>query len=386
MSEDEQIEVSIREFSERRKKPHQTIIGSHEIKTRDEDASIVEYVKYLLRVTGYVTLVLDDPQDAAGQAGAPALEPPTTPREAVKEAEVENERIVEEWREQFNAHFSRTELEADNAPCVVMLHGVGRDSSSLEEHIAYFKEKSVKAIALNLPPFGKIVEERDYGFTANFEPEEIESTRYSGQEANFETLADYVVNQLDRLGIEGPVWITGHSQGALIAPYLAKNHHDCIVGFYANSGPIRSGENEVPRKMEKSVEGVLGLYKRFSKAGNVAQKAVAFLRRNIRGFDRIDALELMEKVGGDVLCSCYNSAFKTAWDEVLEGVPEDMPSVFVFGNEDGAVHLLNPNGWKVVDGAIVVHVPGKRHDMISPEDHFRIYATEIARLNEQSKV
>lgn len=311
--------------------------------TRSFIDNAVPYAKYLLEAGCYCYRAIQD-YEVSGAV-------PQSPDSIAK-----TKRRVQ-YEEAFNRKFPSVEVDVENMPRIVLLHGIGRNHREFDDYVAFLKSKGIKddrILALDFPRYGSPVPGK------------------SGQVYGFENLGEWVIEELARRGVgeKEKVSIFGQSLGALVSSYIAVNHQDRVANIIANSGPFRSKGSVVPEKMRKVVEGVL-------RADDRALRIIEFIKARLPSGPTTDFLR---ENSLEMLCQCYSDLFNIDWDtEVLSKI-RNLPIISIIGENDGLLTALNCDGPKIIPDALQIREAGRGHNKPKPEYFWRMWTNEVKKL------
>lgn len=122
--------------------------------------------------------------------------------------------------------------EAGKGQTIVFLHGILGSSLYWREHMDVLKD-NYRVVALDLLGFGR-----------SPKPENIAYSR--------DDHLDYIVSTLDKIGVDKPTIVVGHSMGAILALSFAVRHPERVSRLILISMPIYKNSAEAKREITRS--------------------------------------------------------------------------------------------------------------------------------------
>lgn len=269
-----------------------------------------------------------------------------------------NKLIDKIWHQKFRRPYklASTLDEGDGNPPVVLLHGIGRTASIWQNVVALLKDKH-RVVAFDL-----------LGFGASPKPEWKDYTT--------DDHVDSVVASINKLKLQQPVILVGHSMGCLVAVRLALRYPDMVKSLVLYEMPLYEG---LPNKAIYRLR--TDLYLRFFQ--KVASYQPKFDDEKARLVEKlatkIVGLEVDETTWQPFIKSLENTIVKqTATEDIKQiGIPMDV----IYGSLDMLVIRGKPQKFFGDDtDHITAHTIRSRHNISSKAAEFIVERIESTNL------
>ena len=317
-----------------------------------------------------------------------------------KEQIVQQKAAETEFTQSFERSFPDTELQEAVVPhAIVFLHGQGRNAEMWRLWIKELRNLNpnmhIRMVAISLPKFDQKIPEdpdvvenifkagewwvgtgnldmvreegevvRGIDINSRVPVHEKRPNKLVGQDVNMENVAEFVFDELKKMGINGPVTVVGHSLGGLVGAVLASNHPDKVANLITISSPYKANDRDYPIAFSKVIKVVRKLSDTPQSAIRQAREVFAFLLD--KDIDEQNMVSFVLENTPKSFASLVDRIREIDWESVLSRIPDSVRTVCYFKKNDAVVRAMRYQASTSLQNATLVYDPVGGHNMVEP--------------------